>query len=80
MPEYVGQVRRERCFRVQCSVFWKIKNEWMEVAVRRQSLFLLLEEGEPSRALQIIVECAAVHSKQGAANVNFRKISARKTI
>ena len=25
------------------------------MAVRRQSLFLLLEEGEPSRALQIIV-------------------------
>ena len=69
MPEYVGQVRRERCFRVQCSVFWKIKHEWMEVAVRRQSLFLLLEERE-SRAESSASDnyrVAAVVSKHSSA-------------
>ena len=61
---------------------WGDTLKWVEVAVRRQSLCLLLEKGESrkSRTLQIIVECEAVVSKNKSAILKSRWIKAENVI
>ena len=61
---------------------WGDTLKWVEVAVRRQSLCLLLEKGESrkSRTLQIIVECEAVVSKNKSAILKSGWIKAENVI